>query len=198
MITQRQLARDLGIDDKTLHKAIVELGITPTPAGQRRLLADGDVERIRAHIAPLKAGTTGAAGQVDALVRKIDDLERRVNALERQQPALRLGTSRLPVRPPDSPVSVSSSPPASVLPDVDLPAGTVALAAFAVAHGVNARSANEQVHAGRYAAATRQSRTRADQTSWYLTPEQQAGAVEWWAQHSITFHRCADCPHESK
>jgi polyhydroxyalkanoate synthesis regulator phasin len=205
-VTATQAARLVGVNEKTIRLWIKSGKLSAAQAASNRLaIPMSEVQRAiteREQAAALDQTPTPRelAQQVANLARQVEELTRQVEELQDEQrrgDAFQLDTEihrrdDIPqaARPQRSTTTKRSTTSAG---GRDLPPGCLHASDFAALYGVNRITFRDHILKGlggeRVAVEERPKPGREHETERYLTPEQQAAALDFWQRHGVPFAR---------
>jgi len=192
-----EAARVLGCADKTVRRHIKKGTIEAKRKESGELdIAEDQVEKLRLFLDSKRAlplstqSSTDMSTQMESLVSRVVELEQRVTNLEEAKSTHVSTPAPLPV------LSTPSPPPPqphASQPRTDLPDGSMLATEFARIHGVKRETFRDHLTKGigkekeKAPASNRPKPGREFETEWYLTPDQQRAALDFWERHGVRF-----------
>lgn len=184
LLTVPQAAKMLGVSPRTVTYWIKDkkrLKATPAAHGHHKLLIEeSEVERLLTEMAQEQPEREQGPAAIDtSLVVRVSELERRVSELE----ATIAGTRGEASFSPPQRATEAKTRTRKVEPPVE---GAMQYWQFARLHGVPRGTFRDQIVIGSKRSGERVEAMREGDTYW-LTPDQQLAAIEYWKRHGVPF-----------
>jgi len=208
-ITASEAARRLGVTDKTVRLWLEKgtYGLQAHHSAKNRLaILETDIERIKRErdlYQDEKQDTTDIIGRIKdleakyaALEEKCTELEKRMDERVTELPVPTFATSAIDQIPRAQKRIVERN--RDVSPDKELPPGCILARDFARMHGVAPETFRDHFMKGlgrglevkdKVEVSDRPKPGRSKETEYYLTPEQQQAALDFWRRYDIPFKK---------
>lgn len=188
-LTAAEAAKRLGQTKRTVRRWIEEgklAAFHPTHGNKNKyLIEESEVERLVLERAkyeqPGQKQPGPAATDTTSLIERITALEQRVSELEA---IIGLDGEAMPV----SPGQATETP-------ANLPPGSIQYWQFAKSHNVPRLMFRDHINIGMKRDGEKVEVEHISNGYW-LTPDQQSFAIEFWKSHHVPFTPCPACPHE--
>jgi excisionase family DNA binding protein len=194
-ITATEASRRLGVTDKTVRTWVKDGKLDAHHVAKNKLaILAADVEALRRK----RENYQDETPDISHLVARIAELERMCADLDQKYTELAASVAekveKQPVRrPARSPAAVSQKYTTMISVDVpaDIPDGSMLFADFAEKHGVPRATFSHHVKVGIagdvVASIKRPKPSRPEHTEYWLSPDQQVGALAYWDRHGVQY-----------